>query len=170
MDDVNRFNPFRKVVSLDKYLDTEPHYPAGVLYAHLAMKGLQLGSVVSILGVVPILRMVRKVPLAVGFQRYVPGVTLGAGVVTMLAPILMQLDQEGIDDRGRRLEFNEPQLTVDKYSVVGGGLGFTIGALARRGAIATGALGIVGSLGYYLAEKHGYVHMVTSQFKSKPDE
>lgn len=156
--DLEAVNPFRKVVNEEKYGDNAPHYPAAVLFAHLAMKGVQAGSIIG-LALIPILNLARKTPMSASYHKVLPAATIIGGILVPLAPFAMRLTQDGIDDRGCRLEQNYPQLLVDKYSVAGAGAGAAAGALLRQGFFPGGSVGVAAGVGYYLLEKHGVVEL-----------
>jgi hypothetical protein len=165
------YNPLRSVIDPERYGDDKAHYPALELLFHLNMKGIQVGSVLG-LAFIPVLKVVRKTPVSKSFGAYYPLLTAASGLFVGFAPIAMGLDEEGIDDRGYRLEQNEPQKKCDRYSLMGLIGGSSIGVVVRQPIASCGFVGVAAGLGFYLVDKHGVIGFVKSQIPggAKPSD
>lgn len=146
------------------YSEEMPEYPARLLLNHIVLKGLQAGSVIG-LGLVPLARLVRKVPLSTGYARIVPITTLVVTSVSAIAPFLMNLDDAGVDDRAFRIAHNDMQTRCDHYSVAGAGAGATTAVLFRRPLFATTCTGIAFGVGLHVIHKTGIHETIAKQIQ-----
>jgi hypothetical protein len=150
---------YRKVDSAS-YSETMPTYPARVLTAHCAMKGLQAGAIGG-LAIMPVYKVMTKQPLSVAWGRCLPPPTIGGMALSLgflgYKHFQGDLDIAGVDDRAYRIAKSEGQTRVDKYSMVGGLVGASVGALFGKlrvgNIISASATGIAVGVAYYLVEK-----------------
>lgn len=115
----------QRKIDKQKYTDSDvPLYPARTLISHVAVKGLQLGSLVGIGGVVPFFAFYRKMPFPAAFRTLVP-FSSALGCAASLALLYGkaysgELDSDdSVDDRAYRIYKNEGQNKVDTYSFIG---------------------------------------------------
>ena len=120
-----------------------PENPARILGTHVAMKGLQLGSVLGLVGVYPVLHYIRKIPKR---QAWVTSmfVTPFVGMVVTSTMLYMkhnagQLDETGVEDRAYRIS-QGTQPKVDRVTQLAMAMGLAFGAL--------GGMGVAGSIAY----------------------
>eukprot|EP01036_Dinobryon_divergens_P041628 gene41628-55198_t len=131
-------------------VDDMPPYPARVLTQHVAIKGLQIGSVAGLI-IVPVLSVIRGRKLSSTWKVVMPvACTLGAaaslGILYYKAEFQKVLDVEGVDDRAYRIKHNANQSKADLYSGVGAVAGATIGILSK-GYLGTAIAGSLTGVG-----------------------
>lgn len=153
----------RRKINCDDYDNTNlPTYPGCTLISHVAIKGVQLGSIVGLLGVTPCFSAVKKIPLSSAWLRIMP-VTPAAGIAISMTMLYVKqqktpMDEGGIDDRAYRIRNNIGQNTVDRYSVFGAATGAAVGAVVGNGfrsILAATSTGIALSVIFFAAEKKG---------------
>lgn len=103
-----------------------PEYPARKLIIHVAIKGLQLGSVLGVFALTPAVAFYYRKRLSIrdAFRYTVPASTILGGVFSLglLYGKYYQGDlssNDGVDDRAYRLHKNSGQQQVDRYSFIG---------------------------------------------------
>lgn len=139
----------RKVVQSD-YSEKMPEYPARVLSIHMLHKGLQTGSIIGVISIVPYI-LLRKVKMADAWRKAVPVATMIVTPVCVAVPHFMGLDVAGVDDRAFRLTKNVGQNKVDMYSTIGLGIGAATGAITGLGLLPCATTGIaLGTVAYVI--------------------
>ena len=103
--------------------DDMPKYPARVLFTHVAIKGLQVGSIFSLLVMTPAYSFLRKKSIVQAWQRAMP-IGTSIGLVATLGALYAahyggRLDIDGVDDRAYRIKHNQGQNRVDSASAIG---------------------------------------------------
>ena len=114
-------------IDYSSYGDSDlPEHPARKLIIHVAVKGLQLGSVLGFFVLTPAVAYYyrRRISIKDAFRYTVPVSTIFGGILTlgMLYGKYYQGDlnsNEGTDDRAYRLHKNVGQNQVDRYSFIG---------------------------------------------------
>mmetsp|Transcript_9098 Transcript_9098/g.16370 ORF Transcript_9098/g.16370 Transcript_9098/m.16370 type:complete len:177 (-) Transcript_9098:39-569(-) len=99
-------------------------HPHWGLFKHVAVKGYQAGSLISLVAAVPILGFTTGLSLNGILKWTAVGSFLGTGFSSTLGMFKingLQLDQ--VEDRVYRLHFNEGQVRVDKFSFYGASIG-----------------------------------------------
>ncbi|XP_023345631.1 uncharacterized protein LOC111714706 [Eurytemora carolleeae] len=94
------------------------------LHTHVLYKGIQVGLVLGMGVIGPIVGYRKGKSLSSVMQYAVKGGKIGAGVMIPLAPIMTELtirgnEQERIYDRAFRLRHHETQLRADRWSTYG---------------------------------------------------
>jgi hypothetical protein len=155
---------FNRKVDSNSYTALDmPLYPARVLTAHCAVKGIQAGSLIGLLVVTPFQYFVRKTPLTQAWRSAVPtsavaGTALSFGLLAYKG-YQGALDVAGVDDRAYRISQSQGQVKVDRYSMIGGLTGASVGAvvsrLGLRSVLASGCTGVAVAVLYYVVEKAG---------------
>jgi hypothetical protein len=166
---------FNRKVDSNSYTALDmPLYPARVLTAHCAVKGLQAGSLVGLFVVTPFQHLVRKAPLTQAWRSAMPSSAI-AGTAMSLGFLTFKgyqgaLDIAGVDDRAYRISQNQGQVKVDRYSMIGGLTGASIGAVVSRfglrSVLASGCTGVAVAVIYYVVEKSGGLDEVKNAFNS----
>mmetsp|Transcript_8193 Transcript_8193/g.12228 ORF Transcript_8193/g.12228 Transcript_8193/m.12228 type:complete len:176 (-) Transcript_8193:109-636(-) len=112
-------------IDASNYGDNDlPLYPARTLICHVALKGFQLGSVVSVCIIAPAVSMYRRQPISTTFRSIIPIASLMGGSLS-LASLFAKYNKgdlnsnDAVDDRAYRIYRNEGQNKVDKYSFIG---------------------------------------------------
>lgn len=103
-----------------------------LLFRHIAEKGLQFGSVVGVLGVIPVAAFRNVENRNPQRMLQILGTSAVGGILFALGMGLLKVSKipademsDGMQDRAYRLHYNEGQNQVDKLSrigMVGGGL------------------------------------------------
>lgn len=99
-------------------------YPLPRLYFHVLQKGFQLGSVIGVAAVLPVLSF--RAYRASGSPMLVPAAALAAMARSALwgtafsgalaGAKTLNMDKEGLEDRVYRLHFNQGQNRVDRFA------------------------------------------------------
>lgn len=113
--------------------DFKPEYVEIKLMAHVAQKGFQAGSLVGLLGVVPVMAISKGGLQALSVELVTSGAAygaLGGTGLSLLAGVAKRLsiDHEGVEDRVYRLHYNKSQNRMDAFSAVGSSLGLAAAA------------------------------------------
>ena len=117
----------QRKIDYSSYGDSDlPEYPARKLIIHVAIKGLQLGSVLGLFVLTPSLAFYfrKRLPIRDAFRYTVPVSTIFGGVfsLALLYGKYYQGDlssNDRVDDRAYRLHKNAGQQQVDRYSFIG---------------------------------------------------
>eukprot|EP01040_Poterioochromonas_malhamensis_P019291 gene19291-22753_t len=117
-----------------KYADGEhlPEYPGRVLFGHVTMKGMQLGSVLGCFSI-PVVALVRKQSVGLSARTVFP-LTVVGGLSIAYGKLYNsyldgKLDADGVDDRAYRIIHNRGQVKVDQYTALGAMVGVFAGIL-----------------------------------------
>lgn len=95
-----------------------------LLMSHVTQKGVQAGSLLSLVLSLPVLALRRRLGVEGILGWTSNGVLIGAGLTTALGMYKMSgLEPEGIEDRAYRLHYNQGQNRVDRFCQVGAVLG-----------------------------------------------
>lgn len=149
-------------VDHESYTATDmPLYPARVLTAHCLMKGLQAGSVLGLFAITPAHKFLKKEALTTSWRRMMPGSVIAGTTISMgllaFKGYQGQLDIAGVDDRAYRISKSEGQVKVDRYSMIGGFIGASLGAVLGRfsggNIVAGSSTGIALGVVFYMTEK-----------------
>lgn len=130
--------------------DDRPRYPEALLMGHIAQKGYQAGSIIGLLGVVPVMALRRGGLSALSLELVTAGAAYGAlGGLTLLTVAGLgkrsTIDTEGVEDRAYRLQYNQGQNRVDKLCAVGSTVGLAAAAyLLRQAGQGPAALNLFG--------------------------
>ena len=168
MEDMDNYRSvfFRKIND-QKYTDADlPMYPVKTLVTHVAMKGVQLGSIFGLVFVTPAVAFYRKVNPLTAWSRVMPIYPFVGMAITMsmLYGKHQQgiLDEDGVDDRAYRIHHNAGQTAADKYSTLGAAAGAAAGAvigkLGFRSILSAGATGAALGVGFYAVELSGVLN------------
>mmetsp|Transcript_20197 Transcript_20197/g.33795 ORF Transcript_20197/g.33795 Transcript_20197/m.33795 type:complete len:179 (+) Transcript_20197:58-594(+) len=176
---------FNRKIDSSKYPSTElPTYPARTLTAHVAMKGIQLGSVAGLVVGVPFMnRELLKWKrggtnmFSSAWLRVMPVAPL-LGLTATLTMLFVknfrqELDDDGVDDRAFRLINNYNQMKLDQFSVIGAAVGAGAGAILRpglRSIMASSTTGVVFGILAFGAEHHGFSRKVAAMFDSDNEQ
>jgi hypothetical protein len=151
---------FNREVNQELYsAEDMPKYPARVLYAHLAMKAIQIGAGMGF-AVSPVYAYLKKTSINQASVKIFPVTTiLGFGITSGLTYKLYsegKLDEAGVDDRAYRISKHAGQNKVDKYSFLGGMAGAATGVLAGKGSpgvmLSAACVGVTAGMVSYLIE------------------
>uniref|UniRef100_A0A6T6AS72 Uncharacterized protein n=1 Tax=Compsopogon caeruleus TaxID=31354 RepID=A0A6T6AS72_9RHOD len=102
-----------------------------LLMSHVSQKGMQMGSLVSLVVALPVLGVRGRLSAENVLRWTSSGILIGTVASTALGLFKMsKLEPEGIEDRAYRLHFNEGQNRVDSFAHVGAlvGAGVTLAA------------------------------------------
>lgn len=154
---------FDRKLDFSRYDDVPenlPEYPARVLFGHITMKGMQLGSVVGCMSI-PIVSLVRKQPVGLTARTVFPLTVMGGLAVgysrLYMAYLDGKLDEKGVDDRAYRLIKNVEQRKVDQYTAMGAIIGVVAGLTAAKGrpgvTLSSACMGIVCGIVSHLVEE-----------------
>ena len=116
---------FNRKIDSASYGDSDlPLYPARTLAIHVAVKGLQFGSVAGVFAISPFASFYWKRPFFSTFRAVTPASTIlgcAASLGLLYGKYLSgDLDSaEAVDDRAYRIYKNKGQNDVDKYSFIG---------------------------------------------------
>lgn len=94
---------FSRQVNQNDYTEKMPLYPTQTLVMHVAVKGLEAGSVIG-LAITPIIALTRRLPLSTAWSRAMTLSPIMGSTVTLLllagkAYGTDTLDVHGVDDR-----------------------------------------------------------------------
>ena len=113
-----------------------PEYPARVVTTHVVMKGFQVGSILGLVVVMPILRYIKKMPRK---QAWITSMCVTPFIGAVVTSCLLykkhlsgELDIAGVDDRAYRIAQGE-QPKVDKVTQMGAIMGLAYGAFSGIG-------------------------------------
>jgi hypothetical protein len=141
-----------------------PLYPARTLFFHVGLKGIQAGSVLGFL-FTPLYKYKKRIPLSQSFITVMPRSAFVVGVLSL--GLLYgknfkgDLTDDGVDDRAYRIAHNVGQNTVDKYSVICGFLGASVGSIVGKLSLrwivscSLGGIGL-GVVGYSVVKSEIY--------------
>lgn len=154
---------FNRKIDHNQYGDTDlPTYPARTLAAHVATKGMQVGSMFGMLFATPSLMWLKGKPFCSAWAVALPA---SATVGTCIAFCMLYhkhvkgaLTDEGVDDRAYRIHHNIDQRKLGKYSAVGAVAGMCSVILWRRSrfTLATSATGVAAGVFLFVGEKIMY--------------
>lgn len=140
------------------FYNSQPPYPARVLFKHVAIKGIQIGSVVGVV-VLPFIAGVRGQSIARTLKTGLPFFA-ATGAYASLGLLFGKnykgdLTLAGVDDRAYRIKNNATQNKVDYYSGIGAVTGITLGAVISgsiTAALATSVAGVAIGVASYAGE------------------
>lgn len=153
---------WNRKIDPSKYADGEhlPEYPGRVLFGHVTMKGMQLGSVLGCFSI-PVVAVVRKQSVGLAARTVFP-LTVVGGLSIAYGKLYKsyldgKLDADGVDDRAYRIIHNRGQVKVDQYTALGAMVGVFAGILISKGrpgsTLSSACLGIVCGITSHLAEE-----------------
>ena len=151
-------NIFRRVDNQDR--PDIPTYPAITLLTHCFMKGLQSGAILGLVAIPLIRYRSAKSYYAAWKKSMVISPIFGGSMTTLLLfgkDISGGLTDDGVDDRAYRIKHNEGQVKVDKYSIISGLGGASVGAVSGLGVLASASTGIAFGVLYCVGERHSDV-------------
>ena len=135
-----------------------PSYPARTLGIHCAVKGSQVGSVLGLAVITPILAWRRKKPMSQMWKSVMlPATLFGTALSSGLLyykDVKGSLDIAGVDDRAFRIVNSPGQNKVDLYSAIGVGVGATSGVVVGGAVVPFACTGIALGVAFYGAEKY----------------
>ena len=151
---------FSRKINKDKYTSEDlPEYPARTLAIHVGLKGVQAGSTLGLLLGVPFATYWKKFPVQAAWLKIMaPAPFVGCAVSLMMLAakhLSTPMDDDGVDDRAFRILNNIGQVTVDRYSMIGGVTGAAFSAVALRNVrpvVAGSATGVMFGVIFYLFE------------------
>ena len=154
-------------------IEDHPKYPSRTLLSHVAMKGIQVGSIGGLIITTPFLKYITKSSLKDAWTRSMIISPIAGGMMTL--SLLYYKHTQGllnidfINDRAYRISKNQNQTKVDTYSIIGASIGCSIGALFIRSGmksiISCSSTGVAVGLMYYTLESKGILNQVKSYFK-----
>lgn len=146
------------VLLLDAKLTREEYedipHPRLELHTHVLFKNIQMGLILGMGVVGPLVGLVRGRSVAAAMAGGLKGGKVGVAVLAPVAPFMVEgavrnQEQERIYDRAFRIRYNSGQMRADRWAVAGGVGGCVLGGMgAPVGALAGGMMGIaLGTLG-----------------------
>mmetsp|Transcript_93743 Transcript_93743/g.183802 ORF Transcript_93743/g.183802 Transcript_93743/m.183802 type:complete len:176 (-) Transcript_93743:29-556(-) len=165
-------------VDESKYDSTElPTYPVRTFVGHVAMKGVQAGSILGLAIGVPLIAYLRKMPISKAWLKVMPIApiigTIGSLSLLYGKNATTPFGSDGIDDRAFRIMHNKGQVKVDKYSVVGSVLGMGCATVMAPGIgpiFAAASTGVAVGCAYYKIDSLGLLDSVASQLEQMKKE
>jgi len=139
-----------QTLSLEEY--EEIPLPRLELHTHVLYKNTQVGLVLGMGLVGPIVGFIKGRSLASVLQYAVKGGKIGAGIMIPLAPLMTEKfiygnEAERIYDRAFRIRYHDSQLRADRWATYGGLTGLAASSF-RGGSLLVGGMSgfLVGSV------------------------
>lgn len=175
---MDAWDPNRKINSENHTSTDLPTYPVRTVVGHVALKGVQAGSILGLVVGVPLVSYLRKMPLK---QAWVRSMTVSPILGTMAALTMLYakhynepMGEEGIDDRAYRIMHNKGQVRTDQYGMTGAAIGVAIGTLVAPGVgtiMASACTGVAVGVAVHVGESKGVwkeINNLVEELKKPP--